>query len=393
MAATAHRRPVVAALKIVAVLASMPLLPAQPAAAMTPVGVTVSVAAGGQNAPTYRIEVRNDTNTGVETTVRQEVPRRATVRSVSDGGQVILDGSSTEVAWDLHLPARSTATLRTTLNPVANPPLAAPACAFVGEGVTAYHCATGVWGLAGEGQTVWWRRPPVLIGLALGLLVLLAAVWWLRKKAPWRRIRRASAKSGADQPGPARLKPVAPQPPAVNPTPRRSPPTWRVVTAAALMLFVTIGLIMWIGVTRVVALEPHAESTRGAWLGTATTGEIGRTLRDSAFEFTVYRLSCGPGEQASQRRCVTMIGLRNVSDASQPWYAGMQRAYLPDGAWVTTDEAATRAANGGHDIFAHPIPAGGQLLAPLVFTVNGTETPAKIELRSAVFSAGVTVLR
>ncbi|HEX5540958.1 MAG TPA: hypothetical protein VFX60_05260 [Micromonospora sp.] len=396
MPATTQRPMVVAALHVVAVLGCVSLLPANSTAA-PPAGVTVGVAAGGKDSPTYRIEVHNATNTAVDTTVRQELPRGATIKSISEGGQVNLDGTGSEVAWRLHLPAHSTTTLQTTLIPAhGRAPLAAPACAFAGEGVMAYHCATAVWGLTGEvrGGSAWWRNPLVSGGVGAALLILaVVALWWRarRKRNPasahggrLRAILRRPALSRR-----ARLKPAAPT--GASPAPRRAPPTWRVVSFAALLLFATIALITWIGGARVVALEPNAESTRGAWVGTVTTGEVGRTMRDSSFEFTVYRLACSRGDQADQNQCVATIGLRNVSDANQPWYAGLQRAYLPDGSWVTTDEAATRAANGGHDIFAHPIPAGGRLLAPLVFTIQGATAPEKIELRSAVFSAGVAV--
>ncbi|ASW53962.1 hypothetical protein [Plantactinospora sp. KBS50] len=69
----------------------------------------------------------------------------------------------------------------------------------------------------------------------------------------------------------------------------------------------------------------------------------------------------------------------------------MQRLYLPDGNWVSADEAATRAANRNTDQFADPIPPGERLLVPLVFPTTGTTRPTAVELRSSVFSAGARV--
>jgi hypothetical protein len=162
-----------------------------------------------------------------------------------------------------------------------------------------------------------------------------------------------------------------------------------VVGSAAFLLFGTLSGLLWIGGHQAMSLAPNAQSTTGAWMGTTVTGRLGTPVRDAAFEFTVYRLACSP-DGASQR-CVANVGLQNVSNASQPWYAGMQRAYLSSGTWVTGDDTATRAVNGNQDIFAHPIPPGGRLLAPLVFTIPGDTTLSRIELRSAVFSAGVSI--
>lgn len=118
-------------------------------------------------------------------------------------------------------------------------------------------------------------------------------------------------------------------------------------------------------------------------------GTVGVPLRESAFEFTVYRVACDPGSGA--RRCQATVGLRNVSPEQQSWHGRLQRAYLSDGNFVSTDEQATRMANQGRDVFAQPVAAGTRMVLPLVFTVIGREPPTQLELRSGVFSAGVRV--
>jgi len=376
--------------------------PGGSAAAVPAAGVSLVVASGGRT-PLYRVEVRNETREPVTTTVRQTFPRGVVPKTISNGGRAAPAGmAGTEVTWDLRLPARGAATLRTGLGPVSTVPLAAPACAFVDGGTTAYDCATAVWGLrSGEGPPPWWQRPAG-VAIMLGALVLLTAAVWA-----WRFLRRRTRVRAATGGGTHRAPAVRPArrsakgrppgrpgaPPAATgaaaPAPRRSPPTWQVVGGAALILLVTIGLVVWFGGTQVAALGPTAQSTSGAWVGTTQTGRVGMTMRDNAFAFTVYRLDCSRAQPA--RQCTATVGLHNTSGTSQMWHAGMQRAYLPTGNWVTTDEAATRAANRGQDIFTHPIPAGGRLLAPVVFSLPGA-APAKIQLRGGAFSAGISVI-
>ncbi|PWR10266.1 hypothetical protein DKT68_09535, partial [Micromonospora acroterricola] len=104
--------------------------------------------------------------------------------------------------------------------------------------------------------------------------------------------------------------------------------------------------------------------------------------------------AAGPADGAAPatgRRCQATVGVRNVTGDQQPWHGQLQRAYLPGGRWVSTDEPATRAANLGRDVFADPMAAGSRVVLPLVFTVDGRDPPRQLELRSGVFSAGVRV--
>lgn len=123
--------------------------------------------------------------------------------------------------------------------------------------------------------------------------------------------------------------------------------------------------------------------------GPGVNGAVGEPLRESAFEFTVYRVACEPG--AAARQCEATVGVRNLTPEQQSWHGRLQRAYLPDGNFVSTDEQATRAANQGRDVFAQPMAAGSRTVLPLVFTVAGKAPPEQLELRSGVFSAGVRV--
>lgn len=395
----ATRRHAAGALLAVLLPLTQPVAAPPPAASSVavPAGVSVEVASGGK-APAYRIEVRNETDAAVTTQVRLGLPPDAVISSVSEGGQAgPTVPAGTEVAWQLRLPARGAATLRASLDSAPHKPLAAPACAFVEDGIMAYDCATAIWGLGSGTTTPWWRQPAVIVGAVALLAIFVAAGWW------WVRRRRRRGRPAGSRPVHAAaglraaIGPVKPVKPAADPAEaaearrRRRPPTWQVVGSAAVLLVGTLTGLVWVGGSQAMSLAPNTESTSGAWVGTASTGRIGMPIRDSAFEFTVYRMACAPDGQPGRQQCVANIGLHNVANASQPWYASMQRAYLPDGTWVTADEAATRAANGNQDIFAYPIPAGGRLLAPLVFTVSEGITPTRIELRSAVFSAGVSI--
>ncbi|MEV1146649.1 hypothetical protein AB0I76_23755, partial [Micromonospora sp. NPDC049799] len=170
---------------------------------------------------------------------------------------------------------------------------------------------------------------------------------------------------------------------------RRRPSTWLLVPAVVLVLTGTAGTAAWTATRRVAAIDTDSQPTAGAWVGQGVAGTVGEPLRESAFEFTVYRVACQPGRSA--RRCEATVGVRNVSPERQTWHGRLQRAYLPDGNFVSTDEQATRTANQGRDVFAEPMAAGSRMVLPLVFTVHGEKRPQQLELRSGVFSAGVRV--
>ncbi len=164
---------------------------------------------------------------------------------------------------------------------------------------------------------------------------------------------------------------------------------WVVVPVAAIVLAGTLGAAAWSATRRVTAIDTDSQPTSGAWTGTGVSGALGMPLREDAFEFTVYRMSCEPGRGA--RQCQATVGVRNLTREHQSWHGKLQRAYLADGNWVTTDEPATRRANQGRDVFADPLAAGSRVVLPLVFTITGREAPQRLELRSGVFSAGVRV--
>ncbi|MEH0933542.1 hypothetical protein V6U80_00005, partial [Micromonospora sp. CPCC 205543] len=184
---------------------------------------------------------------------------------------------------------------------------------------------------------------------------------------------------------------VYPRPAAPGPAGRRrTPPAWLMVGVAVAVLAGVVLAAVWTGSQRVAAIDTAKQPTSGAWKGRSATGALGVPLREQAFEFTVYRMSCEPGV-AANRRCQATVGVRNVTPEQQTWHGQLQRAYLPGGNWVSTDEDATRLANLGRDVFAHPVSAGSRVVLPLVFTLRGAQQPKQLELRSGVFSAGVRV--
>ncbi|MET8835441.1 hypothetical protein ABZV78_16210 [Micromonospora sp. NPDC004540] len=381
--------------------------------------VTVAVAAAGTPAPGYRIRVHNAGPTPVETTVRQELPAGSRATAVTGGGRAnrpIGSATANEVTWRLRLPARSTTTLNTALSGASGGrSVTAPTCAYGTDGTRPYDCATATW----TGPTVpaakvtaapAWRRPPVLLAALAALLVVTGGVlWWA-----WRRRRPGPARAATGTPpGPTRLAAGLPPtaggaggpadrgtvyPRAAMPAPagrRRRPPIWLVVGVAAAVLAGVVGAAAWTATQRVAAMDTTKQPTSGAWVGNSVTGALGVPLRETAFEFTVYRLACGagtlPATTAGGRQCLATVGVRNLTPGEQTWHGQLQRAYLPGGNWVATDESATRVANLGRDVFAQPVAAGSRVLLPLVFTVHGDDPPKQLELRSGVFSAGVRV--
>ncbi|MEO3924640.1 hypothetical protein ABGB07_12395 [Micromonosporaceae bacterium B7E4] len=181
----------------------------------------------------------------------------------------------------------------------------------------------------------------------------------------------------------------APHPATTYRPPRRRPrpPAWAAVGSAALLAVALAALTAWTGSSQVSAINGNRQPSSGAWVGKTVAGPVGTSLRESAFEFTVYRLVCPPAPGG----CQAILGVRNLTDKSQQWHGTLQRAYLPNGDWVGADVPATQIANAGKDPFAEPVPAGQRMIMPLVFASTGAVEPTRIELRSAVFSAGVSV--
>jgi hypothetical protein len=378
-----------------------------------PPPVSVMVETAGTTAPAYRIAVRNDTDRPVTTTVRQELPRGAPPTAVSGDGQVrpAIAGERSapaEVTWQVQLPARGMTMLSTTL--AARRPgttVSAPTCAFADAGSQAYDCTTATWvaprAPAGAGRPLWRREAVVvpsaallLVGVAMGLVVR-------RGRRRYAQMRRARVTPGDAAAAPRSGPPPQPSPPTAAPSgrTRSSPPQWGVrrtkpatalvVGLAAAGLTVTLALSGWTGSEKVAGMNPNTRPTNGAWLGRTAIGTLGTSLREAAFEFTVYRLACGAAGDGATRTCLVTVDLRNFSGTEQSWHAGMQRMYLPSGNWVSADTSGTRAANSGQDPFADPVPAGDRRLVALAFPVPAREPPVRIELRSGAFSAGVSV--
>ncbi|WP_348651294.1 hypothetical protein [Micromonospora sp. WMMD1128] len=443
----APARPAAAATPIPTGVPAVP--PAVPTTGPAPVQpsmppVSVAVGAAGTPAPGYRIEVRNAGTGMVETMVRQEMPGGARATTVTGGGRATGTGGVSgggAIVWRLRLPARSTTTLHTALA-VTGPDTAvtAPACVYGTDGTRPYDCATATWVGAATAPTApqaaapAWRRPPVLLAALTALLVLAGgAIWWAVRRRRQRTgpATATAATSGAGptgagptgagptgagptgagptgagptgptgavgaRGGPADRGTVYPRP--ALPTPasrRRRPPVWVAVGLAAAVLAGVVGAAAWSATQRVSAMDTTKQPTSGAWVGSSVTGTMGVSLRETAFEFTVYRMSCGTGvvptAPGGGRPCLATVGVRNVTSEQQTWHGQLQRAYLPSGNWVAADEDATRVANLGRDVFAQPVAAGRRVLLPLVFTVPGTQPPKQLELRSGVFSAGVRV--
>ncbi|SIR10729.1 hypothetical protein [Micromonospora avicenniae] len=393
----------------------LPGMPAAPPAVPTPTRalppppkppVTVAVAPAPTPAPAYRIHVRNTGGTPVDTTIRQELPAGSAPSIITAGGQAgrIAGNSASEVTWRLKLPANSVTTLNTSLAQApTGQPVTAPACAFTSDGKRPYDCATATWNAAApatrkDPASPAWQRTPVLVGVPAAAVLLGGTVgWWL-----WRRRRRTVASALAAGDGSAGRGPagdprhgrgtIYPRPSAPQVAARRrKPPVWLLVTSAVAVLAGVVGVAGWTATRQVTSIDTDSRPTSGAWHGKGVAGPMGVPLRESAFEFTVYRVACAAPGAAARRQCQATVGIRNMTPEYQAWHGELQRVYLPGGRFVTTDEPATQLANLGRDVFAQPLAAGSRVVLPLVFTVDGREPPKQLELRSGVFSPGVRV--
>ncbi|MEV0393012.1 hypothetical protein [Polymorphospora rubra] len=379
------RTPIRLAALTVLVSVAMPATAVPAGTAQTPThlarvgahAVTVKVSGSGGSAPFYRTEVRNESPEPLDVVVRQGVPAGTAVAAVSDGGYQ----APNEITWRLRLVPGESLQRSASLAPAGTMrEVVVPACVYPTQGDQPYDCASATWAAPPlpvvKAAPPWWMTLPALIG-SIGV-VLLAALFlsWRRWSAP-RRLARAE-----------RFRSEMPRYRW-----RYGPPVWTLVLLSAAMVTVVGALAAWQGAVR---FNRAGETTRAAleegkgWIGDTTLGQLGAPMREQFFEFAVYRVTCEP-PAGGKGRCLAVVGLRNVSGESKPWYGMLQRAYQPNGNWVNVDEEATRAVNGGRDLFATPVPAGEELLFPLAFTVNGETPPDRIELRGGVFSAGVTV--
>jgi hypothetical protein len=364
--------------------------PAAAASAATG-NVTLAVAPAGRTLPGYEIEIRNGGPVPVDTTVRQELPPGLSPIAISSGGQAMTSATrtgGTELSWRLRVPPGTATTVSATMNNPPSPAVAAPACAFTGIGLVPDDCATATWSapkVEHRRAVPWWRSATTMVVVAAALLVAAAVGLGLRARRRRRRNARLAANEVLAYSEP-NVYPKPREPAPITPTPRRRPPLWAMVAVGLVLLIGASVTALWSATSRVTAMNANRQPSSGAWVGSASSGPIGEPLREAAFEFTVYRMNCPAGAP----QCVATVGLRNISDRGQQWYAALQRAYLPSGDWVTIDENATRLANGGKDLFAETIPPGDRHVVQLVFAVSGQQ-PTQIELRSAVFSAGVRV--
>jgi hypothetical protein len=380
------------ALTTAGLIGCLAVMAAPAAAASAAAGnVTLAVAPAGRTLPGYEIEIRNGGSIPVDATVRQELPPGLSPIAISNGGQMTTSASrtgGTELSWRLRVPPGAASTVSATMNNPPSPAVAAPACAFTGIGLVPDDCATAVWSapkVDDRPAAPWWQSATIIEGAAAALLVAVAVGLAFRA----RRRRRRNARLAANEVlaySESNVYPKPRDPAPRTPTPRRRPPLWAIVAAGLALLIGASVTALWTATSRVTAMNANRQPSSGAWVGSASSGPIGEPLREAAFEFTVYRMNCPAGAP----QCVATVGLRNISERGQQWYAALQRAYLPSGDWVTTDENATRLANGGRDLFAETIPPGDRYVVPLVFAVSGQQ-PTQIELRSAVFSAGVRV--
>jgi hypothetical protein len=168
----------------------------------------------------------------------------------------------------------------------------------------------------------------MLLGTLSSLrLALAGAIWW------WWRRRRVGGPAAA---APTHAEPAAPRGGTVYPRPsaprpmfrRRRPPVWMLVGVTVAVLAGVVGAAAWTATQEVAAIDTDKQPTSGAWMGKGAAGPLGVPLRETAFEFTVYRMACAGG-QIGARQCQATVGVRNLTPERQAWHGKLQRAYLP----------------------------------------------------------------
>ena len=114
--------------------------------------------------------------------------------------------------------------------------------------------------------------------------------------------------------------------------------------AAVVVLAGVVGTAGWTATRQVAAIDTQKQPTSGAWMGSGVTGPVGVPLRESAFEFTVYRMSCGaPGTAAKTdgggaapangRRCEATVGCaQRHPETTSPGTASCNGRTCPAGA-------------------------------------------------------------
>jgi hypothetical protein len=359
------------ALSLALLAPALPLAAAPAAAASPDAGqVDVAVTSTGDRDADYRVVVRNFTAAPTELSVRQSVPDGASVTATSPApgpGGSPGPGSPNEVVWPVRLGPYEATTLTATFTPDhGGTPLSGAACAYVGWAGEPVDCAAAVWSPAGPAVVAqpepWWRHWWVP---TLGALLVAAVVLFVR----WGRPRAAARVTALTDRGRA-----------------------GVAVVTALVLLVGLGVLAVALALPRLASATTATAQRGpgsGWLGPVTSGPLGTPLRENAFEFTAYRFVCVP--EGGGQRCTAVVGLANRSGTAEYWHPHLQRLTVAGDLPVHTDEMATRAANGGRDVFAAPLAPGDQRLAQLTWAIPAGATATTVELHSGAFANGVRV--
>ncbi|SNS95681.1 hypothetical protein SAMN05421812_102505 [Asanoa hainanensis] len=348
-----------------------PTLPftAAPAAAQPDASqVDVAMTSDGSQEAEYRVVVRNRTEAPTDLTVRQSVPDGARVTATSPApgpGGSPGPGSPSELVWTVHLGPYESTTLTTTVAPSQGASISGAACAYVGLAGQPVDCSASVWTPADPGATasqenrwqLWWLP-------ALATLLVVASVLFARYGWP-RAARRVAALSDKGRAG--------------------------VAVLTAIVLLVGLGVLAAaLAVPRLAATAAGAQRTPASgWLGPVVTGALGTPLRENAFEFTAYSFTCAPA--GGGQRCTAVVGMTNHSAAPEYWHPSLQRLAVAGEAPVSTDVMATRALNGGRDVFDAPVVPGHRLLAQLSWSLPAAADPTTLELHSGAFAQGVRI--
>ena len=129
---------------------------------------------------------------------------------------------------------------------------------------------------------------------------------------------------------------------------------------------------------------------------------VGEPARDSKFEFTVTKFSCGETtvgtnqylqKTAQGQYCRMSLTIKNVGDKAQSLFSGDQKLVDNQNKQYSADDQATfyAAPQGSSSTWYNDINPGNTVTGDIIFDVPKDVTPVTAELHDSAFSGGVKI--
>jgi hypothetical protein len=167
-------------------------------------------------------------------------------------------------------------------------------------------------------------------------------------------------------------------------------------TAAAFVLATVLG---WVGLLAVLGPDMAENAPGAAKAADSPTGQLGRPIRDSMFEFTVAGLDCtkttvGADFAVGVARgtyCMVTLSVQNTGTQAQPFDESSQKVYDDKGTAYSHDTDAEFIVNSDTPAWFEQIGPGSRVTGKLVFDVPEPARLSVIELHDSPNSGGVKV--